>query len=364
VSYRGEPAAIDDPTSSDPELLRLGWLNWNDTSYVVSEPVGASSWYPVNDEPTDKASYRVAVTVEKPYTAVSNGVLASVTDLGARRRFVWEQREPMASYLAIVDVGRWRLDRLTAGERDVPIRLYTTPRTPPETLAAFRQTPAMLELFEGLVGPYPFRSYGSVVIGDPELYYALETQAMSTFPDRVVSETTVAHELAHQWFGNSVTVAEWRDLWLAEGFATYFEFLWEYRGDRPGFNAALRQLYRDTRRDGVGPAVVDRPEDIFAPNTYDRGALTLHALRLRVGDQTFFRILRAFHARYAGRNATSADFIATAVRESGDAGVRGLLRAWLYEQPVPPLSGTEAALVEAEGDTGPRRQAAPAVRRR
>ena len=177
----------------------------------------------------------------------------------------------------------------------------------------------------------------------------------------MVSETTVAHELAHQWFGNSVTIAQWRDLWLAEGFATYFEFLWEYRGDRPGFNAALHQLYRDTRRDGVGPAVVDRPEDIFEPNTYDRGALTLHALRLRVGDQKFFRILRAFHARYRGKNATSADFVATAVRESGDAGVRRLLRAWLYEQPVPPLSGAEAALVEAEGDTGPRRQAAPAV---
>jgi hypothetical protein len=143
-----------------------------------------------------------------------------------------------------------------------------------------------------------------------------------------------------------------------------FEYLWEFCGDRRGFNAALRQLYRDTKADGVGPAVVDKPEDIFAPNTYDRGALTLHALRLRVGDPKFFRILKAFHARHAGGNATSADFIELAVQESGDAGVGGLLQAWLYEEPVPPLSGAEAALVEAEGDAGARRQAAPAVRRR
>jgi aminopeptidase N len=119
-------------------------------------------------------------------------------------------------------------------------------------VAAFRQTPEMLELFERFAGPYPFRSYGSVVIGDPELYYALETQAMSTFPDRVVSETTVAHELAHQWFGNSVTIAQWRDLWLAEGFATYFEYLWEFRGDRPASTRRCASSTATRRRTGSG----------------------------------------------------------------------------------------------------------------
>jgi aminopeptidase N len=107
----------------------------------------------VNDEPTDKASYRVAVTVEKPYTAISNGVLASVADLGARRRFVWEQKEPMASYRAIVDVGRWRLQRLNTGEGEVPIRLYTTARTPPETVAAFARRPRCWSCSSGSPGP-------------------------------------------------------------------------------------------------------------------------------------------------------------------------------------------------------------------
>ena len=113
---------------------------------------------------------------------------------------------------------------------------------------------------------------------------------MSTFQSDNVDELTVVHELAHQWFGNAVTVAQWRDLWLAEGFATYFELLWQHRGDRPGLEAGIRGPARLRGREGVGPAVVSRPQDLFAFNTYYRGALTLHALRLDVGDRKFARI--------------------------------------------------------------------------
>lgn len=366
IDYRGKPSALDDPTAADPDLLKLGWLTWKRVSYVLSEPIGASTWYPVNDQPTDKASYRISITVDKPFDAVSNGELLSVTTVGSRRRFVWEQKEPMASFLAMADVGRWRLETLRGGGKSIPIRLYTMSRTPPETVAALRQTPAMLALFEELVGPYPFRSYGSVVIGDPDLYYAFENQGMSTFPAEDISEATVAHELAHQWFGNSVTIAEWRDLWLGEGFATYFEYLWLYRDDRRALNGELRRLYNAVKAANIGPAVVSRPEDMFAPNTYDRGALTLHALRQRVGDDSFFRILKAYHARYAGGNATSADFIALATQESGDPGVEQQLRAWLYDQALPPLPRSDSALAAARTGAEPATRAAvpPARRRR
>lgn len=346
VRYHGRPRGIDDPTDPDPTLLKLGWLNWRDTSYVVSEPVGAATWYPVNDQPNDKASYKIAVTVEKPFTAVSNGVLRGTVNLGDRRRFVWEQRQPMASYLAIVDIDTFGLERLQA-PGGLLIRNYLTPNTPELGRTALRMVPAMIPYFEARIGDYPFDAYGAVVIRDPSLYYALETQAMSTFSIDGIDEATVAHELAHQWFGNSVTVAEWRDLWLAEGHATYFELLWEHRYDNAGFEAAMADLYAYVVREGVGPAVISRPEDLFADNTYYRGALTLYALRQTVGDAVFFRTLRAFHERYRGGNATSADFIATAVRVSGRPAVRPLLRAWLYDEAVPALPGVSLTAARA-----------------
>jgi aminopeptidase N len=347
VAYGGVPRPIPDPTAEDPSSIPgLGWTNWERTSYVVSEPVGAGTWYPVNDEPTDKASYRIAVTVDKPYTAVANGVPVSVTDLGARRRFLWEQAQPMASYLAITDIDEYLLDQRQAAN-GVVIRTYYTDDTPADALEALRQTPAMMAYFDELVGPYPFDGYGAVIVRDPGLTYALETQAMSTFEKDDVDELTVVHELAHQWFGDAVTVAEWRDLWLAEGFATYAEFQWEHRADRPGLEAAMRDLYAYVAENQVGPAVVSRPQDLFADNTYYRGALALHALRLDVGDGDFLKTVRAFYRTYRDKNATSADFIATAVRATGKPSVRRLLRAWLYEEAVPPLPGAEAAVAVA-----------------
>ena len=342
ISYGGVPRPIPDPTVEDPsEVPGLGWTRYRNSSYVVSEPVGAGSWYPVNDVPTDKATYRFAITVDKPYTALANGEPVSVIDLGQRRRFVWAQRQPMASYLAITDVDRYRVERGRSAS-GVPIRNYLTSATPAESVAAMRKTPQMIGLIERLIGPYPFAGYGAVMVDDPDLYYALETQSVSTFPSSWVDELTVVHELAHQWFGDAVTVAQWRDLWLAEGFATYFEYLWQYRGRPRDFANGLNELYRYVVRFEVGPAVVSRPEDIFADNTYYRGALTLEALRRDIGDAKFQRVLRSWYRTHRNGNATSADFIRLAV-SIGGPGVRPLLHAWLYEQPVPPLPGAGSA---------------------
>ncbi len=344
VVYHGTPVGIDDPTSSDPKILRLGWLNSKQTSYAVSEPEGALTYYPVNDEPTDKATYRIEVVVDKPYTAVSNGPLTSVTDEGARRRFVWEMRQPMASYLATLDIAPDYQLETARSASGIPVRTYTTPNTPLPEVRAFRQAPAMIDFLEPLLGPYPFAAFGNVVARDPKLYYSLETQTMVNYPeDAGIDEVTVVHELAHQWFGDAVTVAEWRDLWLAEGFATYVEILWPNRASPAAFDAAMRDLYASVVKKQVGPAVVSRPEDIFADNTYERGALTLYALRLKVGDTAFYRILRSYYATYRYRNATSADFIDVATTVGNTPGVPELLHAWLYEEPVPPLPGAATA---------------------
>lgn len=346
ILYSGAPRTIPDPTADDPSSIPgLGWSRWAESSYVVSEPVGAGTWYPVNDEPTDKASYRFTILADEPYTAVANGVPVSVADLGKRRRWVWEQRQPMASYLAITDIGEFKLERSQSAS-GVPVRNYITAGTPPAGVAALRKTATMIDFVEKLVGRYPFDGYGSVLVDDPDLGYALETQAMSTFQSSWVDELTVVHELAHQWFGDSVTVAEWRDLWLAEGFATYFEFLWDHRGDQVGFDAALNNLYAYVVSRGVGPAVVGTPQELFAANTYYRGALTLEALRRTVGDKAFWRTVRQWYQTYRNGNATSGDFIELAAGIGGKQ-VRPLLHAWLYEQPVPPMPGVANATAQA-----------------
>jgi aminopeptidase N len=351
VAYAGKPVPIPDPTA--PGLgLELGWFTYRNASYVVSEPVGASTFYPANDEPTDKATFSIAVTVPAAYTAAANGVLRSVRTTGPEKRFRWEMQQPMTTWLATVHVNRFRL-QLTHAADGTPIRVYYTRLTPPADVDGYALAGEMLTWMEELVGPYPFGSYGSVVVDDPVLYYALETQAMSTFPLGAADEAFVAHELAHQWFGDSASIAKWEDLWIAEGAATYFEVLWPNRDDPAAFDAEMLAIYDYVAANAIGPAVVEAPEEMFTERTYLRGASALYALRQEVGDRTFFRILRTFVTVYRGRNATSQDFIRLAVLVSGRPSVAQLLHAWLYDESVPALAG--AAAVMALREAGPPR---------
>lgn len=342
ITYGGIPDPIQDPTAPDDPTLELGWFKYQTASYVVSEPVGASTFFPANDEPTDKARFTIAVTVPSPFGGIANGELASFRVIGGKRRFVWEMREPMTTWLATVHVNRFGV-KTTRSTSGVPVTVYYTASTPKADVAGYALAAQMIPYFERRIGRYPFDTYGSVVVDDPVLYYALETQAVSTFPLGAADEAIVAHELAHQWFGNSASIAKWEDLWIAEGTATYFEVLWPNRDDPAAFEAEMQGIYDYVLARGVGPAVVDAPEEMFTPRTYLRGASALYALRLTVGDRTFFRILATFAAAYRGRNATSQDFIRVAVAVSNRPSVSDLLHAWLYEEPVPPLPGQTAA---------------------
>ncbi len=352
IAYGGRPRPIQDPTAPGDPFYKLGWFRYGEASYALSEPVGASTFYPANDEPTDKARFTIAVTVPQGFTGVANGVLRSTTFDGGKKRFVWEMRQPMTTWLATVHVNHFRV-RLGSTPDGTQLRVYSTAATPPEDVQRYALAREMLIQFERLIGQYPFGGYGSVIVDDPILYYALETQAMSTFPAAVAGrEDFVSHELAHQWFGNSVSVARWRDLWIAEGAATYFEYVWEHRNNPRGFHQDMRDLYRFVRQEKIGPAVVESPDQMFTDRTYLRGAAALYALQLQVGERTFFRILRAFLREFRGGNATSLDFIRTAIRVSGDGSVRDLLHDWLYERPVPALPGRAVAEAQ-EGPVAP-----------
>jgi aminopeptidase N len=416
VAYNGVPTVITTPSGDG------GWHAYGRGSFVTAEPDGAEGWFPVNDHPLDKATYTFRITVPAGYVAVANGLPMGTITHGTTTTYLWRPRYPMASYLAEVAIGRLVGDR-TSGPGGLPILSYCPPAIAAQARRVLARVPQMIAFYESILGPYPFEAYGAVM-ADTDLPYALETQTrmlysrtvLSYIPDR--AQEGIAHELAHQWFGDSVSVKTWRDIWLNEGFATYMSWLWlEHSGARPYLTFIMQQytrfivaapLYAELLEHptlpgarvlrilralfqpdghpvadaeilsamglvsvnqltsaralgllGVRPGSADARgfeetarssppalpprDDLFAQSVYIRGAMTLQALRLRVGDQTFFRILRRYAARYRYANADTADFIAVANTVSGQ-NLTTLFQTWLYAStplPMPRLLPTQ-----------------------
>lgn len=334
VDYVGPPP---DYLSSDAAPMPIGWIDDDDTSYVVSEPDGARAWFPSNDHPTDKATFTFELTVPADLQVAANGLLVDSADADPGwRRWTFEHEHPMATYLATVVVGELVLTEETRPD-GVVVRNAVTPSLAEVAERNLAVTPQAIEVFSELFGPYPFEAYGVAVVPD-RFGAALETQTLSVFSADLITSPTLAeavavHELAHQWFGNLVTPARWQDIWLNEGFATYAEYLWAERG--LGRLDAAGTLARLTSTDW--PPIGDPgPTDLFGGAVYQRGGLTLHALRLTVGDEAFFAILRTWLDRYAGSTATTADFVAVAEEVSGQD-LRAFFDAWLYAEATPPL---------------------------
>ncbi|MCA9796503.1 MAG: M1 family metallopeptidase, partial [Candidatus Eremiobacteraeota bacterium] len=220
VDYHGRPQAM----ASQAGGFLVGWKNRGQGIVADSQPDGSHTWFPCNDHPLDKATYSLSVDVPKPYVVAANGNPQGVDDLGERQVFHWNTRDPLASYLATVNVGDYVQD-LQVSPGGVSIRNYFPPELVERARFDFARTPEMVDFFSGLFGPYPFETYGVVVVNDPRAVEgAMETQTLSLFMPSLVTgdrryEDVAAHELAHHWFGNQATVAQWKDLWLHEGFA-------------------------------------------------------------------------------------------------------------------------------------------------
>lgn len=431
IAYSGDPG---DPVERFVSERESAWVWYEGGSYAASEPRGAAGWYPVNEHPSDKAVYEIIVTVDKPFDVAANGVLIDTEDARFRRTFHFVAKEPVASYLVTVNIARFDLQReiTTSG---VLLRNYFAETLSERTRAEFDIQPEILGFFESIFGPYPFEAYGVVVHDTPERF-ALETQTLSFFGSTFVNEIVIAHELAHQWFGNSVTIDRWEDIWLNEGFATYAGLLWaehEYGSfvldreikdmyskfapesaailfSRPALVNLLRDvpvgqdnIPTETALDALTallegtlpreqiaavlttyPEQISRsetieilsalpfeeaeitplkineflnvlgveehtriqsrwpvpgdpgPESLFSASVYERGALTLHALRLAIGEVDFFEVLRTYAARYAYSNVTTADFIALSEEISGEE-LSPLFEAWLYAPIIPDM---------------------------
>ena len=347
VTYAGNPHPVRGPWGD------VGWEELSEGVLVAGQPDGAASWYPVNDRPANKATYRISLTTDSPYIALANGQLQSRKVSAGHTTWVFDQPEPMASYLATIQIGRYGVTELTppAPRKHVARRNHTAAaveqavfapvRLAPRVAADFARHPELMACFVELFGPYPFASY-SVVITDDPLEIPLEAQGMSIFGANHVDgrggyDRLIAHELAHQWFGNSVTARTWRDIWLHEGFACYAEWLWsEASGGTSVKRLAARHHLRLTML-GHDLVLADPgPERMFDDRVYKRGALTLQAIRVTIGDERFFQLLRRWTDEHRHGSVETADFIALANDVAGTS-LDDLFEAWLFRTKLPSL---------------------------
>ncbi|MFT4040945.1 MAG: M1 family metallopeptidase [Thermomicrobiales bacterium] len=417
--------AKPDPTAA--EQYGSGWWRGRDAIFIAGEPAGSETWFPANAHPADKATYTLRLTVDAPFSVAANGLLVEETRADDRVTTVWDSRDPMATYLVTFHAGR--LDTVEAeGPGGLPLRYVFAEGVGQGQRAMFAHTPELLAYFETVFGPYPFASAGGMIVDAPILF-ALETQTLPVYgaipllgslpltgEELQGQQSLVAHELAHQWFGNTVSLLRWQDIWLNEGFATYAQALWVEHTEGPvarnrfvgkvyaehaarnpfqdpatletltardvldGYRAYMGrfwqtrvddrfvQAYLDGLDAADAPALEDLPASaglaqlaaqgvdpgLFpgevvltgnpgAPNlfsatgVYQRGMLTLHALRLDVGDEAFFAILRAWPERYRNGNAATADFVALAEEISG-RDLDAFFDGWLYQIALPPLA--------------------------
>ncbi len=329
VTYAGKPV-----THIDPDGAKDGWVPTADGgATVVAEPVGASTWFPNNNTPRDKATYSIRVTAPTALPVAGSGDLRGRTTVKGRTTWTWVQTRPMASYLAMVSIGDYRVFhstmRTTTGRR-LPVWSFIARRFGP--LAEKRALiPGIIRFEERRFGPYPQTSTG-MVVNDVGVGYALETQNRPVY-DGVPGTSTIVHELAHQWYGDAVTPRHWGDIWLNEGFATYASNLWAANHGGPSTAVRFQEQYDGHPASSLlwrpAPGALTGPAQLFGSPVYTRGSMTLQALRQRVGSADFFTILRRWAARDPGRPVATADFVAVAQRVSGQHLGR-LFHRWVY----------------------------------
>ncbi|WP_067476766.1 M1 family metallopeptidase [Actinomadura hibisca] len=377
VRYSGTPRPLDQGT-----LGKYGWIRTADGVFVACQPSGAHTWFPSNDHPSDKATFDFEITVPDGLTAIANGeptqpignvaparppggggtetpgapggeapggepnepgepdIVPAAHQHAAQHRAApttWRVKEPMATYLATVTVGRFdvRSGRTPGGVLNISA---VDPSVPGTRADAFQAKNAeVTDQLAKWFGPFPFSSTGGIV-DNAAVNFALETQNRPVYGAFGADETIVAHELAHQWFGDSVSVSRWQDIWLNEGFATYAEWMWAERTGGQSVQQQFDSLYMNSGNRELWDVPTGAPgqAEMFGRSVYERGGMTLHALRKKVGDADFFAILKTWAKERRHGTGTTPQFIAVAERVSGEK-LGDLFQAWLFEKGRPRL---------------------------
>ena len=322
---------------------------------ALSFPTGARHWFPCDDQPDDKATSEILLTASANLSALANGRLSGVSDNAQQgtRTWRWLQEQPHSTYLFMAAVGPYEIVR--DSHNTIPVDYWVYAKDVQAARRSFGRTPEILAFFAGLYGPYPWAKYDQItvpsigggaeattatLIGDDTIH---DERAEQDFP----SDNLVAHEAAHQWWGDLVTLREWGQTWINESFGTYSDYLWtrHAHGDEEGAVNLLdkRAAYlREAQNRYVRPIVTDRwrvPNDNFDSHTYPKGALVLHMMRSLLGDEPFFAALRLFLRKHAFAPADTHDLL-VAIREATGQNLDWFFDQWLYHPGHPVLRVT------------------------
>lgn len=316
-------------------------------------PTKGHHWLPLIDHIADKATMEMDVTAPAHYQVISNGLRVEETDIaGGVRRTVWRQSVPIAPWLYALGVAHFAVQRV--GEyRGIPIETWVFTQQRDAGFHDFAvPTKDALAFYSEWIGPYSYEKLANVqsnsVSGGMEAASAIFYSSGSVAGTRPVRwRNVVIHEIAHQWFGNAVTESDWNEVWLSEGFATYFTLLFiEHAYGRDEFAQGLRDSRKtvldfDSKRPDyrVVHANLTDMADVTTAMIYQKGSWTLHMLRQEMGDDRFWAGIREYYARNRDRNTTTADFQATMERAAG-RDLSAFFTQWLYRGGVPRFSGT------------------------
>jgi aminopeptidase N len=340
IRYGGVPA----------DGLIIGTNRHGDRTFFGDNwPNRARHWLPVVDHLADKATVEFRVTAPAEYEVVSNGALVSDSTRGPLRTTHWRTDVPLPPKVMIVGVADFAVDTVATVD-GVPVQSWVYPEDRGPGFRDLGQAPPILRFFEENLGPYPYEKLANVQ--STTRYGGMENAAAIFYSEEAVADgeddtPLLAHEIAHQWYGNTVTEADWPHLWLSEGFATYLTglYLEHARGE-----AALTRFMTEARRQVVRfheqrpeTPLVDTtysdPTELLTTNPYQKGAWVLHMLRHEVGTDTFWTGLRAYYDRYRNGNASTRDFRAVMEDVSGQD-LAGFFEQWTRRAGHPVIEGT------------------------
>ncbi|WP_020669761.1 M1 family metallopeptidase [Amycolatopsis nigrescens] len=328
IAYNGVPKAINDPL--------LGANGWqyaaSGGAFAAGEPKSATTWYPVNDTPRDKATFHLAVTVPDEWGVIANGREEGTTKTEAGTTHRWAESTPVVPYMTTVAIDKWEFHRSQLAD-GTPVVDAFAPGTSATTKAAEARLPEVLDFLSSKFGPYPVDAAGGIFLAEP-IGFSLETLSRPIYSGRAGNLQTIVHENAHQWYGDSVAVQSWKDVCLNECFASYATWLWSEYNENQNLDDRYRsQVAQASDQFWAGKLYDMGPGNEFT-SVYSKGPLALHALRHQIGEAAFGKVLKTWPTLHRNGNATLPEFQNYASVVSGQ-NLQGFFDTWFYGNTKP-----------------------------